>query len=144
MPTSTKYIDALTQIATTALPDFSVLFGSWDDVDRMLDRAHYPAVLNILSVSGGGTYRNGRVYDYQDMLIAFADKVPRDASGEENFETAERMRTAMKKFIKQLNSDGRFIPVEQYNYTLNYEQRANIDTACVLEIRLIDAVGECV
>lgn len=144
MPTSTKYIDALTQIATTALPSFSVLFGSWDDVDRMLDRAHYPAVLNILSVSGGGTYRNGRVYDYQDMLIAFVDSVPRDADGVENFSTAESMRTAMKAFIKQLNADGRFAQISEYNYTTIYESGANIHSGVLLEIRLVDAVGECV
>ena len=144
MPTNTKYIDALTEIATTALSGYSVLFGSWDDVDRLLDRAEYPAVLNILSVSGGGTYRNGRVYDYQDMLIAFVDRVPRDASGEDNFSATERMRSALKKFVKAFNKDGRFLPVDQYYYTTIYESGANIHSGCLLEIRLTDAVGECV
>jgi hypothetical protein len=78
------------------------------------------------------------------MLIAFVDSVPRDADGVENFSTAESMRNAMKAFIKQLNADGRFSQIGEYNYTTIYESGANIHSGVLLEIRLIDAVGECV
>lgn len=139
-----RFAQRLQDIATETLPTFSHLFGTWDDTDRLLDHAAYPAILNILSVSGGAVIRNGRVYQRENLLIAFVDKVPRDASGEENINAVERMRQAMSVFVNAVNASGLFVYVTDYNYTTIYEGGANIHTGVLLDLALTDAVGECV
>lgn len=146
MPSSeitNRFAARLQAVAEAVLPNFSMLFGSWDDTDRLLDRASYPAILYILSVSGGAVIRNGRIYERENILIAFVDKVSRDASGVENMNAVERMRTAMITFIGGVNNCNLFQPITDYTYTTIYESRANIDTGVLLELQLTDAVGDC-
>lgn len=140
-----RFAQRLRDIATETLPSFSMLFGTWDDVDRLLDHASYPAILNILSVSGGASVRNGRVYQRENLLLAFVDKVPRDASGVENINAVERMRQAMIVFVNAVNESGLFVPITDYNYTTIYEGGANIHTGVLLElVSLTDSKGSCI
>lgn len=138
-----KFHAAIEEIAAEVLPGFSVLLGTWADTDRMTDMATYPVLFDILSVSGGGVIRNGRIYDYEDVFLTFADKVPFDASGKENVEAVERMVTAAKQFVVGVNRDGRFLPVTDFQLTFGYEQGANIHTYANLQLRLESVAGIC-
>ena len=138
-----RFSAVLQSIAQSILPNYSCLFGSWDDVDRLIDHATYPAILNILSVSGGGFFRHGRVYERESVLLAFVDEVPRDADGAENINAVDRMRTAMRTFVTAINASGVFVPIASYNYTTIYESGANIHTGVMVELLLEDANGTC-
>lgn len=138
-----RFSAVLQSIAQSILPNYSCLFGSWDDVDRLLDHATYPAILNILSVSGGGFFRHGRVYERESILLAFVDVVPRDADGTENINAVDRMRSAMRTFVSAINASGVFVPIASYNYTTIYESGANIHTGVMVELTLEDANGTC-
>ena len=138
-----RFSAVLQSIAQSILPNYSCLFGSWDDVDRLLDHATYPAILNILSVSGGGFFRHGRVYERESILLAFVDVVPRDADGAENINAVDRMRSAMRTFVSAINASGVFVPIASYNYTTIYESGANIHTGVMVELTLEDANGTC-
>lgn len=133
----------LKAIADAVLPNFSLLFGTWDDVDRQLDSVTYPAIFEVLSVSGGGVIRNGKVYEREDILLAFVDKVPRDADGVENMNAVERMRQAMIIFVDAFNRSGAFQPLTDFTYTTIYEGGANIHTGVTLEVQVLDLVGDC-
>ena len=133
----------LKAIADAVLPNFSLLFGTWDNVDRQLDSVTYPAIFEVLSVSGGGVIRNGKVYEREDILLAFVDKVPRDADGVENMNAVERMRQAMIIFVDAFNRSGAFQPLTDFTYTTIYEGGANIHTGVTLEVQVLDLVGDC-
>lgn len=133
----------LKAIADAVLPNFSLLFGTWDDVDRQLDSVTYPAIFEVLSVSGGGVIRNGKVYEREDILLAFVDKVPRDADGVENMNAVERMRQAMIVFVDAFNRSGAFQPLTDFTYTTIYEGGANIHTGVTLDVQVLDLVGDC-
>ena len=134
---------AIKDIATSEyFSEFCYIFDDWWDVDQSVSRAKLPAIAHILPIGGVMTMRNGRVYDREQVAIAFFDKVPRDASGEDQRQVFERMKDAAVLFVTLANASGHFDSVTAWNYTVIYNQLASIVTGVMLTLEIADT-GNC-
>ena len=89
-------------VCADALPEFTYIFADWFDASRIVSKSPLPAVVNILPVSGTMEVRNGRRYDVENGAVAFVDKVPKDATGEDNAKVYNRMKDAAFIFLRAL------------------------------------------
>lgn len=135
---------AIKKIATEdeQFSQFTYIFDDWWDVDQAVSRAKLPAIAHILPIGGSMTMRNGRVYDRENVSVAFVDKVARDASGEDQRVVFERMKDAAKAFVRTANASGYFQSVIAWNYDVIYNQLASIVTGVMLTLEIEDN-GSC-
>jgi hypothetical protein len=136
--------EAIKKIATEdeQFSQFTYIFDDWWDVDQAVSRAKLPAIAHILPIGGSMTMRNGRVYDRENVSVAFVDKVARDASGEDQRVVFERMKDAAKAFVRTANASGYFQSVIAWNYDVIYNQLASIVTGVMLTLEIEDN-GTC-
>ena len=136
--------EAIKKIATEdeQFSQFTYIFDDWWDVDQAVSRAALPAIAHILPIGGSMTMRNGRVYDRENVSVAFVDKVARDASGEDQRVVFERMKDAAKAFVRTANASGYFQSVIAWNYDVIYNQLASIVTGVMLTLEIEDN-GTC-
>jgi hypothetical protein len=136
--------EAIKKIATEdeQFSQFTYIFDDWWDVDQAVSRAKLPAIAHILPIGGSMTMRNGRVYDRENVSVAFVDKVARDASGEDQRVVFERMKDAAKAFVRTANTSGYFQSVIAWNYDVIYNQLASIVTGVMLTLEIEDN-GSC-
>lgn len=136
--------EAIKKIATEdeQFSQFTYIFDDWWDVDQAVSRAKLPAIAHILPIGGSMTMRNGRVYDRENVSVAFVDKVARDASGEDQRVVFERMKDAAKAFVRTANASGYFQSVVAWNYDVIYNQLASIVTGVMLTLEIEDN-GSC-
>lgn len=136
--------EAIKKIATedVQFSQFTYIFDDWWDVDQAVSRAKLPAIAHILPIGGSMTMRNGRVYDRENVSVAFVDKVARDASGEDQRVVFERMKDAAKTFVRTANTSGYFQSVIAWNYDVIYNQLASIVTGVMLTLEIEDN-GSC-
>lgn len=136
--------EAIKKIATEdeQFSQFTYIFDDWWDVDQAVSRAALPAIAHILPIGGSMTMRNGRVYDRENVSVAFVDKVTRDASGEDQRVVFERMKDAAKAFVRTANTSGYFQSVIAWNYDVIYNQLASIVTGVMLTLEIEDN-GSC-
>lgn len=136
--------EAIKKIATEdeQFSQFTYIFDDWWDVDQAVSRAKLPAIAHILPIGGSMTMRNGRVYDRENVSVAFVDKVTRDASGEDQRVVFERMKDAAKAFVHTANTSGYFQSVIAWNYDVIYNQLASIVTGVMLTLEIEDN-GSC-
>ena len=136
--------EAIKKIATEdeQFSQFTYIFDDWWDVDQAVNRAKLPAIAHILPIGGSMTMRNGRVYDRENVSVAFVDKVARDASGEDQRVVFERMKDAAKAFVRTANASGYFQSVIAWNYDVIYNQLASIVTGVMLTLEIEDN-GSC-
>lgn len=124
-------------VCDRVLPDMTYVFADWFDASRTVSKVPLPAVINILPVGGLLEVRNGRRRDVQNSAVAFVDKVPKDATGEDNARAYNRMKEAAFTFVRGLNESGWFEPLtEPVSYTVIYEQLTSIVTGVYLDIQL--------
>lgn len=136
--------EAIKKIATEdeQFSQFTYIFDDWWDVDQAVSRAKLPAIAHILPIGGSMTMRNGRVYDRENVSVAFVDKVARDASGEDQRVVFERMKDAAKAFVRTANASGYFQSAIAWNYDVIYNQLASIVTGVMLTLEIEDN-GSC-
>ena len=136
--------EAIKKIATEdeQFSQFTYIFDDWWDVDQAVSRAKLPAIAHVLPIGGSMTMRNGRVYDRENVSVAFVDKVARDASGEDQRVVFERMKDAAKAFVRTANTSGYFQSVIAWNYDVIYNQLASIVTGVMLTLEIEDN-GSC-
>ena len=104
--------------------------------DRILEKATYPAIVCVLPTGGNITAKNGRVYDTNEIAIAFIDKAPRDAKGAQLMDVHARMLEDAVKFCTAVGKSRYFEPIEQAQYTTIYEQLSTIATGVMLQLSL--------
>lgn len=87
----------------------------------------------------------GRVTDAPACLVAFADEMPFDFSGEEAQAVAERMKVLAEDFIRRVNQSALLKPIAgNISYSISYDRLdANL---CVVTITAVieEAVGRCI
>lgn len=138
-------IDAkIKEIVASELPEFSYVFENWYDADTAVDRMALPAVVCVLPVSGTLELRNGRSRDSESLQIAFVDKVPRNANGEDNAATYNNMKDAAVRFLRGVRKSGYFAPLpESITYRVICERLSSIVTGVCLELELEELAGTC-
>lgn len=124
---------------------FSYVFDDWATADAKLDKVSYPAILCVVPVSGMTEVRNGRIYDTENIAIAFLDIAPRDADGEENEAVYTRMKVAGARFIEQLRRTRKFEGLDgKQQYQTIVERLASIVTGVMYTLTLTQTIGGCV
>lgn len=126
-------------VVKEAFPEWTLIFGDWYEVDKQVNKQPLPAIVTILPNGGNIVTRNGRKYDTENNLIAFIDKVPKDASGEDNVEVYNRMKQAATWFIAAMNASGQFEPITSWSYTTIYEQLSDIVTGVMVQVQVTEA-----
>lgn len=135
--------EAIREIATGGeFDEFSYVFDDWWDADQSISRAKLPAIVHVLPIGGVMSIRNGRVYDREQVAIAFFDRVVRDASGEDQRAVFERMKDAAIRFVRLANASGYFGAITAWNYSVLYNQLASIVTGVMLTLE-IEGDGVC-
>ena len=131
-------------IAKEKFSDFSYVFDNWLNADRVLEGLNYPAILCVLPVSGQTEIKNGKVYDTENIAIAFLDLAPRGADGTDNAEIYNRMKVAGASFIKALIDSRCFDGLDgaQYYDTI-CEQLSTIVSGVMYSLRLTQRIGDC-
>lgn len=131
-------------VATEKFGDFSYVFDDWETADEKLDRLSYPAILCVLPASGMIEVRNGRVYDTENIALAFLDIAPRDADGEENEEVYTRMKVAGARFINELIKSRKFEGLDgRQQYQTIVERLSSIVSGVMYSLTLTQAIGGC-
>ena len=133
----------LKEIAAEHFPAFSYVFENWQDADAKLEKIEYPAIICVLPTGGSVGMRNGRVFDTEYLAIAFLDKAPRGAEGEDNKEIYTRMKQEGIRFLNALNKSGKVEPIEQAPYDTICERLATIVTGVMFQLTIKQRQGAC-
>lgn len=132
------------EIVESELPGFSYVFENWYDADTALDRTALPAVICVLPVSGTLELHNGRSRDTENLQIAFVDKVPRNANGEDNAATYNNMKDAAVRFLRGVQKSSYFAPLAgRLSYRVICEKMSSMVTGVCLELELKELAGVC-
>ena len=130
-------------IAAEQFGAFSYVFENWEDADAKLEKIPYPAIVCVLPTGGSVSMRTGRVFDSEYVALAFLDKAPRGAEGEDNKEIYTRMKREGIRFLKALNKSGKVEPIEQAPYDTICERLATIVTGVMFQLTIKQRRGTC-
>lgn len=131
------------ELAEGYFPTYSYVFETWQDADTQLERLSFPAIVCVVPVSGSTSIKHGKVYDTENVAIAFLDAATRDADGKDNAEVYNRMKMAGAKFIRALNATKQYEPIGNAPYQTICEQMATIVTGVMYTLTIKQELGEC-
>lgn len=136
----------LKEVAQSVLPSFTWVFDSWLDADSQLDRIKkFPAIVVILPTSGTTEIRNGRVYDKENIAVAFIDLAKRDSDGEESAAVYNGMKVAGASYINALQMTRAFEGLQGENqYQTIYERGSAVFTGIMYALTIKQAIGGCI
>ena len=132
------------KIASVAakLEGVTYLYDNWATANVRLDRLEFPAIINLLPVSGQFDISRTTLRDCPDCMIAFADKTRFDFDGVENDEVIERCKALAVRFIRELNRSGLFEWTStDIHYSVFYDKLDVNITSKVVELRLQEVQG---
>lgn len=132
------------EIAEKRYNAFSYVFENWADADTKLEKLSYPAIVCVMPVGGMMGVRNGKVKDTEYVGLAFLDKAPRGAEGEDNERIYNRMKEVAATFVEELNKTRRFEPITEIPYDIICEQLATVVSGILLQLTIKQQVGGCV
>lgn len=122
----------------------SFLFDDWRTVDRALARTTLPVCVCVMPVNGTLSVRRGRYTDKPNLYVAFLDKVPKDANGEDNRQVYERMKAMMVKFIAEVNASTELEDIDgEVPYDIFTEEMSDILTGVGFSLSVRTAKPEC-
>lgn len=124
---------------------FSFVFEDWNTADTKLDKVELPAIIMVLPVSGVLQFgQHGRIKDAENTIVAFVDKVPKEADGRDNEVVYNEMKVAARAFVRRLNESGYFNYIQgDVPYNTIIEQLSSIVTGVALQLQLKELVGRC-
>lgn len=132
------------EIAKEKFPSFSYVFEDWNGAAEQIDRVSLPAIVCILPVGGYLNFSRGMVKDREDCMLAFVDKVSRDANGEDNEQVYSSMKKKAAGFITALNESHYFEPIDgNVKYTTILESASAYFTGVFVELTLKELQGAC-
>lgn len=136
--------DKIKEVATKGWPKYGFVQEDWAGVDRAVDKTDLPAIICFLVESGSLDFKNGYVKDSENVILAFIDKVPMDADGDDNKTTYEAMKETMKKFIGALMKTQYFEPITApVEYNSLYEVLASNVSGVWCSITLKERTPHC-
>lgn len=132
-------INKVIQIMDSGL---TYIFDNWATANIRLDKLPFPAVINVLPVSGAFNVTARRMKDYPNCMLAFIDKTDLDFDGTENDAVLERCKNLAMEFILTANDSGLFDPIEgDVPYSVIYDKLDVNVTGIVIEIQLKEKQG---
>lgn len=131
-------------IAKEKFPNFSYVFEDWNGAAEQIDRVSLPAIVCVLPVGGHLLFNRGTVKDREDCMLAFVDKVTRDANGEDNEKVYSAMKENTASFITAMNKSRYFEPIDgSVKYTTILESASAYFTGVCVELTLKELQGVC-
>lgn len=132
------------EIAKEKFPNFSYVFEDWNGAAEQIDRVSLPAIVCVLPVGGHLLFNRGTVKDREDCMLAFVDKVIRDANGEDNEKVYSAMKESAANFIAAMNKSRYFEPIDgSVKYTTILESASAYFTGVCVELTLKELQGAC-
>lgn len=132
------------EIAKEKFPNFSYVFEDWNGAAEQIDRVSLPAIVCVLPVGGHLLFNHGTVKDREDCMLAFVDKVTRDANGEDNEKVYSAMKESAASFIAAMNKSRYFEPIDgSVKYTTILESASAYFTGVCVELTLKELQGAC-
>lgn len=132
------------EIAEKRFASFSYVFEDWNGAAEQIDRVSLPAIVCILPVGGYLSFNRGLVKDKEDCILAFVDRVSRDANGYDNERVYSCMKEKAARFITALNESHYFEPIEgNVKYTTILESASAYFTGVFVELTLKELQGGC-
>ncbi len=137
--------DKVREIVGEYFSGFSFVFEDWNTADTKLDKVELPAIIMVLPVSGVLQFgQHGRIKDAENTIVAFVDKVPKEADGRDNEVVYNAMKVAAREFVRRLNESGYFNYIQgDVPYNTIIEQLSSIVTGVALQLQLKELVGRC-
>lgn len=137
--------DKVREIVGEYFSGFSFVFEDWNTADTKLDKVELPAIIMVLPVSGVLQFgQHGRIKDAENTIVAFVDKVPKEADGRDNETVYNEMKVAARAFVRRLNESGYFNYIQgDVPYNTIIEQLSSIVTGVALQLQLKELVGRC-
>jgi hypothetical protein len=137
--------DKVREIVGEYFSGFSFVFEDWNTADTKLDKVELPAIIMVLPVSGVLQFgQHGRIKDAVNTIVAFVDKVPKEADGRDNEVVYNEMKVAAREFVRRLNESGYFNYIQgDVPYNTIIEQLSSIVTGVALQLQLKELVGRC-
>lgn len=137
--------DKVREIVGEYFSGFSFVFEDWNTADTKLDKVELPAIIMVLPVSGVLQFgQHGRIKDAENTIVAFVDKVPKEADGRDNEVVYNGMKVAARAFVRRLNESGYFNYIQgDVPYNTIIEQLSSIVTGVALQLQLKELVGRC-
>lgn len=118
------------------------IFDNWQTANVRLDKLTFPAVLNVLPVSGNFHIGPSQLKDYPNCMFAFMDKTDLDFDGTENDAIVEKCKNMAKEFILLLNRSGLFEPISgSVPYSVFYDKLNVNVTGITISIQLKEVSG---
>lgn len=132
------------EIAKEKFPNFSYVFEDWNGAAEQIDRVSLPAIVCVLPVGGHLLFNRGTVKDREDCMLAFVNKVTRDANGEDNEKVYSAMKESAASFITAMNKSRYFEPIDgSVKYTTILESASAYFTGVCVELTLKELQGTC-
>ena len=132
------------EIAKEKFNGYSYVFEDWNGASEVMDRVPLPAIVSILPTGGAISFTRNGVKDSENVLLAFVDKVVRDANGEDNEEVYTRMKKTAITFVNEMNKSRYFEPIgENVKYTTVLEKASSYYTGIILELEVQERSGTC-
>lgn len=132
------------EIAKDKFPTFSYVFEDWNGAADQIDRISLPAIVCVLPTGGHLLFSRGTVKDREDCMLAFVDKVTRDANGEDNEKVYSAMKESAASFITAMNDSHYFEPIDgSVKYTTILESASAYFTGVCVELTLKELQGAC-
>ena len=132
----------LQQVAATAFEGVPFIFDDIYGLIERLNTTEMPCVMCTLPRDGRMTWRNGKVYDRENIMVGFFDVVEHDADGWDNAEVFNRMKDMARRYVDALNASGLFEHIDTVGYDVYCERFTNIVTGLFLQLDIND-VGVC-
>lgn len=132
------------EIAKDKFNGYSYVFEDWNGASEVMDRVPLPAIVSILPTGGAISFTRSGVKDSENVLLAFVDKVVRDANGEDNEAVYTRMKKTAIAFVNEMNNSRYFEPIgENIKYTTVLEKASSYYTGIILELEVQERSGTC-
>lgn len=138
-----KSIEQIIRETAAKMQGYTYIYETWEDADAKLEKMTFPAIVCVMPTSGTTTIRNGRIYDTENVALAFLDSVPRNAEGEDNGEVINAMKVAGAKFFDLLNKSGELEPISSIPYEVVCEQLSTIVSGVIFQPAVSQKIGYC-
>lgn len=138
-----KSIEQIIRETAAKMQGYTYIYETWEDADTKLEKMTFPAIVCVMPTSGTTTIRNGRIYDTENVALAFLDSVPRNAEGEDNGEVINAMKVAGAKFFDLLNKSGELEPLSSIPYEVVCEQLSTIVSGVIFQPAVSQKIGYC-
>lgn len=135
-------VEAKIHAIVKQMSNVNYVFENWTTANVKADKIDYPAVINVLPVSGSINLNKNKLRDYPNCIIAFVDKTDLDFDGTENESIVDKCKALAMEFILTANASGLFEQIDgDIPYSVIYDQLDVNVTGVSIELQLKETQG---